>query len=313
MVPLCIPVDRVVGGVCRNSPALSYLLVCFPSILFCATARLSGCLSPVLFPPPLPLSHSVCRSPLPISSPVISHLPPRTVNGVTIRLTVSDTFIKNESCPWRRAHTQTTKMITPSCPCELTAAQGVPDPNLHIVALIESDTLGDMALSYPQSVVVFFLNSKLPWLVRHVAHQGAEDISYHIYLKWISLWKLLMGRTKKIPLVVFCLHQISISILLFFPAPSPFSKLGKWVMARDKREGGRIPLAGQTHRLHTKINKVGFSAPSPLSLHLLQRSWHPWAAYLDNCKQATLADVYSCHSQSLYRKHGRGVESHQRG
>lgn len=155
VVPLCIPVDRVIGGVCRNSPALSYLLVCFPSILFCATARLSGCLSPVLFPP-----LSLCVS---LSSPVISHLPPRTVDGVTIRrLTVSDTFIKNESCPRRRAHTQTTKTITPSCPCELTAAHGVPDTNLHIVGLTESDTLGDMALSYPQSVVVFFLNGKLP-------------------------------------------------------------------------------------------------------------------------------------------------------
>lgn len=163
MVPLCIPVDGVIGGVCRNSPALSYLLVCFPSILFCATARLSGCLSLVLFPPPLLLSHSVCRSPLPVSSLVISHLPPGTVNGVTIRrLTVSDTFIKNESCPRRRAHTQTTKMITPSCPCELTAAHGVPDPNLHIVGLTEPDTQGDMALSYPQSVVVSFLKSKLP-------------------------------------------------------------------------------------------------------------------------------------------------------
>lgn len=118
--------------------------------------------SGALPPPSLPLSHSVCRSPLPVSSLVISHLPPRTVNGVTIRLTASDTFIKNESCPQRRAPTQTTKMITPSCLCELTAAHGVPDPNLRTVGLRESDTLGDVALSYPQSVLVFFLNSKLP-------------------------------------------------------------------------------------------------------------------------------------------------------
>lgn len=126
--------------------------VCLAVCLRCSPPR----------PPSLPLFHSVCRSPLPVSSLVIPHLPPRTVNGVTIRLTVSDTFIKNESCPRRHAHTQTTKMIAPSCPCELTAAHGVPDPNLHAVVLTESDTLGDMALSYPQSVLVFFLKSKLP-------------------------------------------------------------------------------------------------------------------------------------------------------
>lgn len=64
--PPCIPADW--GAVYRNLPVLSYPLSFLPSILFCITACLSGCLPPVL------VSHSLCRSPLSASSPC--HLSP---------------------------------------------------------------------------------------------------------------------------------------------------------------------------------------------------------------------------------------------